>query len=385
MLAAMPVVRWALLTLGAIELLGCAVLPLLLPESVYLQAYLGPRARQAAAGFVARRQYLIPDAVTGWRNAPDYRSGNWTTDALGARIGLTAATTGSNGSTDTAPVAGAVVLLGSSLVNGGRGVEGDQTISAGLSRSGFDAHNFGTMLYSADQSLLLLERGAMPAGVRHVVVGIDADPTALLGSVFVPVADREQVDMPFFKPRFLETRRDPVLPPLALLQAGKANAAAVRDFLARYDARAWRYELFRRTAFTPVAAGVRKLFWRADEIRRHVLGDPGAEQQLVATLTRLKATARDRGVTLTVLAFPSRSIAEPGCLRRYLPDLYGARLGTLKNAGLRVLDLRSVLAQSGLRGDLAWDSDGVHLQARANAAIAVALAVQLRRATVSSE
>ncbi len=366
LMSRIPLLKATALALLVMELIGALVLPALLPESWYLQSYLGAEAGSVTRRFLARQQYLVPDEVTGWRNAANYRAGNWATDGYGALL-----------STNTSPAGATEVLLfGSSLVNGGR-LQSTSPISAYLPASDFRAVNFGTMLYAVDQSFLLYRDVARHFQARHVVVGLDSDPLQLLGSVYVPLVEREQLQMPFLKPRLRDDATAMSTLPLRLLEL-PAGAVELRQFIQHQDREAWRYELYRRTAYTPIAVVVRGGILRVHSLWRRVRGEPAAERQLLQLLTRMRDEVAGHRAKLSLICFPSRFQTEPGRLRRLLPDHYGARIASLRAAGFVVIDVRAVLKEARLGGDAAWSGDGIHPTAAANHVIAIALDAALR-------
>ena len=100
----------------------------------------------ATRKFLVGNAFFVPDKVAGWRNKPNVAIRNWVTDARGCRF--------AHQQLGLAKKPMRMMMLGSSMVNGGTGVRNDQTISAYLEDDRVEVLNFGTMMYSMDQCLL---------------------------------------------------------------------------------------------------------------------------------------------------------------------------------------------------------------------------------------
>ena len=105
-----------------IELIAITVVPMVIPDHIYLRAYLNDIAERNTEEILTDTdQFLIYDDVTGWRNRPNSGKGKWSIDQYGSRTNHPFTVEPSK------PLR--VLFLGSSLVNGGVNIIADQTAS----------------------------------------------------------------------------------------------------------------------------------------------------------------------------------------------------------------------------------------------------------------
>jgi len=371
-----PVLFGAIGLLLAVEAAACLLGPVVIPSQTYLSWYLGPKARSRTAQFLqpaSQDAYLVFDSVLGWRNRPGVSRGNWSVDSLGAR-----SVRGARARGPTRPLR--VLFLGSSLVNGGAAVSNSETISAYVEDSAIEALNFGTMLYAFDQAYLAYATGLYRLDARIVVVGVPAEPGEGLSNRYVPFRARDEVNMPFLKPRFRLAGDTLVLEPVLPLALWRSefDTPAFVDSLRGTDGSFGRFAAFARFGQTPIAAGVSALYQRVRGLATAWNG--GADRRLfLALLSRLQAVARSHDAAVLVMIVPDGEVTFPGLLRRRLPDRYPAVVAELRERGVVVLDGREALRASGVPAALLYNADGIHLTPAGNQVVAEALRPLLRR------
>ena len=335
----------------------------LVPASRYLDLYLSAEAEEAATSFLAGEGILLPDSQAGWRSAPDQALDKWVIDHDGARV------TGRGGW--NLPGSIDVLALGSSMMNGGTAVTNGETITAYLEDGHVVTHNYGTMLYGLDQVLLTYRSRLAHVRADVVLVGLDPNPYAPLGNVYVPLRSPDEVNMPFVKPRFVlqkgEARLVPA-DPYALLPANRR--ARLVEHLRAHDAYAWRFEWYRHTALTPLAAAANYVQSRARSLFARS-GDSSDQRLLLGQLMRQMADeAEARGARLCFVAMPS----PPGGRLPWEPDLYAQRLGAWRGAGHCVVDGRAALERAVANPAALFAADRAHLNANGNKALAAEIA-----------
>jgi hypothetical protein len=331
------------------------------PETTLLDWYLGDRYEGVLEDFLAHEGIVVPDKLVGWVNKPNYVAGNWIADDRGARVASTSVPH------QTKPIN--VAFFGSSTINGGNGVGGGQTISAYLDSEDIAASNFGSMLYSIDQSLLAyLENGAN-AGYDFVVVGID-DEVETASSLFVPLQSREEVNLPFLRPAFKEA--DGRLQPLIFGDGGQPTREdwpALLDYLAEHDTSYYMFETYKRWGLLPLASlgrtayiRLRKAIWVGESY------DAAIRLQLLIMGELVRDAAQYDAEVLFVKFSPLAGLTRSSYfVDRHKQDRYRR---SLESSGMNVLFLDSVLAETGRPFGDFFRPDGVHLAAEANQIVA---------------
>lgn len=364
-----PRLRHLVILLVCAEGLAVVVLPAVVPERLYLAAYLSdPRSGEALRSFFMGQGILEPDPDTGWRSRAGVQHGNWVTDEHGSRSHEAVSVARLDTRTR-------VMFLGSSKINGGTELRSDQTIPARVASEGVETLNFGTMLFGADQSYLAYQRrlGAFKPDV--VVLGLDPRADEPLLNVYLPYRNREQVMMPFVKPRFEDKDGGLTLvpPPLDLLRGAAQRPEALLAFLQQHDGYEREFDDYRRFGFTPLAHGADRLWHKL--VSAKALYAHGAPSEGERLLTQLLRQFRDElsgdGRRLVLLLLPDRDDVEAskpwqaGWLRhRRLRQL-------LADQGLTFVDpLEALRSQSGVE---MFHEDRIHYSAAGNLAIALAL------------
>jgi len=362
-----PTLIWFLFLWVGVELGAAFLLPLLVPGERYLDWFQPATADSSVASFLRGEHLLLPDTVVGWRSAPLRTEGPWTTDSRGAR---------STGRWEWGdPGALNVVFSGSSLINGGSTIPNDETLSAALEGPWIRTLNFGTMLFGVDQTLLDYRSRLRTFHPDVLVVGVDMDALSAIQNVWVPLRRRDEVAMPFVKPRFrvdgdslVLVQADPEeLLPLEgrgrLLRTLREEDGLVDGFAD--------FVRFRQTPGMSLALRVT----RGVQGRLASPTDPPHLQLLLdRILEELRREVEGDGVRLILLATPPGRSASPSQRERVR-----SRVTRWRAAGFEVVDGARALADHRVPGAELYLADGEHMSPAGNRVLAAALAEVLAR------
>jgi hypothetical protein len=365
-----PRLYLTLAVLLLLDLLGIVVAPLFVPDSVYFRVYLKEKARQSTERFLKEDNAVIPDDATGWRNHPSFAQGSWRTDEHGARS--------VHPFTMTREKPLRLLFLGSSMINGGNHIQNDETISAYLEDSQTEALNFGTMMYTLDQSLLAYKDRLHQYQANVVVVGIDADPMGGLQNHYIPLRFPAEVNMPYLKPRFdmrLNGEDLSLVPvsPRQMLEDALRSPARFLSFLSKNDAFYYEFETFERFGILPFSGGLRYCYLRARRASETYFPGDRALTLFGSLADALVKEGKSHGASVIFLALPDETACSRSLLKRFLPDRFGQNLDILKQRGHGVIDARSLFQDSGLRLSQLFLADKAHYHPAANQIIAKAL------------
>ena len=364
----MPWLHRLLLTTLAIELFCALLLPILISPPEYLGLYLSDRAAPRLKQILGGETELLIDADAGWRNRPSLARGTWRTDRHGARV-----------ISRSSPRKGRprIMLLGNSMINGGTGVSGDQTIGAYLESldSKVETLNFGTMLYGIDQALLAYRSRLHLHRPQLVVVGVELASLAAMYNHYVPFREPQEENIPLFKPRFsLNAGR---LRLQAIDERGMASALLAGrpplEYLRDHDAYYADFASFRRFGLSPLTGGARRLYLKARGYTRLMRPCPARQIALLSAVAdAFVQEAQRHRAKLIFVALPVRRDFGEG-LRRFFPDRYAQLLGALSGDNRTVVDGRAVLRASSLSTAEIYDEDAVHYRPAGNRALAAGL------------
>jgi hypothetical protein len=351
--------------LGA-ESVAVLLLPVVVPRHVALSWYLGAEARQTTARFLSDRDpFMAYDARLGWSNRPGCGRGNWRIDSLGSRSTHAL-------SWERRGRPRRLLFLGNSMTNGGSDVTGTETISAFCEDSLTEAGNFATMLYFLDQMVLAYTGGLHRFSADVVVAGLPARPYDGLTSRYVPFHQRDQVLMPYFKPRLVPEgdtlRLDPVPSReqwRSMLTSSPAVDSAVRD-----DGCLGEFTSYRRFGLTPLSAGLREAVARTRRLSRLLAGEAEAMPLVIRLMHALVDEGARHRARVVFLVMPRSLDTFPSRWRRALPDHYAGMVADLRREGFAILDGREVLRGSGLSPQQLYMQDAIHYRPVANRLLA---------------
>jgi len=317
--------------------------------------------------FLDGKAVLVPDKIAGWRTKPGVAIRNWITDTQGSRF--------AHQQLGLAKKPLRIMMLGSSMVNGGTAVRNDQTISAYLEDDQVEVLNFGTMMYSIDQCLLRYRAELYKYGARELIVGIESGPTDGLKNLYVPFRMRDEANMPFLKPRFElsggSLKLVPVDPELQL--AGVPRSRELLEFLAKHDDFYPHFSNYCRTGFSPLAACYKFLAYKASNLSSYFMPEKGRNDLLLALMAEMVKEGRKHGAEVIFVALPVQTdLAERG-VHRFLPDAYARTLRIIQSRDFVVVDGRRALLSSNQPASQLLSEDGIHYKPTANKVIADAL------------
>lgn len=369
-----PTVFYTLLMWLLLELSAAFLLPAILHDDFYFSFYVQDEARDSTARFLRGENANIPDETVGWRNKPNVELNNWVIDQYGSRSSRLL-----DLQHKSAPQR--AVFFGSSMVNGGEGVTNQQTISAGIESAALESFNFASMAFAPDQSFLLYQKMADQLQADYVVVGLDAAPVDGLYNHYIPLKLREEVGVPYLKPRFtLEDGKLQLVPVELQWLAQLDQPAAFVDFLRRNDRYFGKLREYERCAFTPLAHGICWLGNKASSTLMYMDGASHASDPLLeAVVSEFDAQVASRNGKLIVMLFPSERMFHWGGVWKYFPDIYALRLKALQARGIEVLDVRELFRASGKSADELFADDRHHFSAAGNRVVADGLLGIIRK------
>jgi hypothetical protein len=363
-----PSLYFCLIFLILAELFMAVIAPLFIPEHIYLKLYLGKAASESTRRFLADKdEFLLYDSMVGWRNRPNVSRGDWHTDDFGSRsphpINLS----------DTKP--NRLLFLGDSRTNGGTGVKNSETIAAYIEDSLTQAINFGTMLYSLDQDYLAYESDLYHFNANIIVIGLPGDIELGLNNRYIPFRDHDEVNMPYFEPRFMLTDTGAALLSVpSKAEFGKMLDSA--DFLDslkatdEYYAEFWQYKHF---GLTPLASSAMYLFTKSMNLMRLIKGVSTISPLAEEVLHQMKKSVAMHHATSIFIVFPEQKQTFPSWWRAKLPDGYEQVIAELRREGFKILDCRQVLRDSHRLPWELYSADGIHLTPEGNRIVAIAL------------
>jgi hypothetical protein len=369
-----PVLFLTLVVWLVAELVMALAAPSVIPDHTYLSWYVGPEARANTSKILNDQAgFLLFDSSTGWKNRPNTSRGKWHIDENGSR------STHPFGLERVKPIR--ALFLGSSLTNGGTGVENSQTISAQIEDSITEAVNFATMLYSLDQMYLAYATGLHRYQASVVVVGLPGDPEEGLSNRYVPLRNRGESNIPYLKPRFALNNGQLQLlpmPPRSVWQAAFENSGLVDSLRTTdgYFSTFWTYERFGQT---PLSAGVSYLFGKARSVARLLRANEDPDPLMLSLMARFVQQADSNHATVIFMLLPESKVTFPPLWRRFLPDHYGQLIAKLRALGYSIVDGRQALTASGRTPGELYIGDGQHFTPEGNRAIAGALRPLLPR------
>ncbi len=361
-----PVLYRGIVLLLILEVCGVFIAPLVVPQEWYVSSYIGEKARKATELFLSGQAMLIPDDITGWKNRPDIKRGNWRIDAEGSRSTHAVVLEKSRKRR--------VLFLGSSMMNGGTAITNDETISAYVEDANTESANFGTMLFTLDQCLLAYRYSLNRYKPDVLVVGIDELPMNGLQNMFIPFRNHEETNMPFLKPRF--ELKDGSLRLVRFAPntlATLAGTPAVLDTLSRKDFYYYNYESYRRFGFLPLSYGLRSLYIKCINFLNYFADDRQSDLLAESLMNDMVSEARQNGARVIFLVLPDKKSTAPSGVYRYLPDVQGNKMKHLIAEGFTIIDGREIFRKSGRAESEIFQADEKHYKPAANRMIAEVL------------
>lgn len=363
-----PTLFYSLVFLLLAELITALIVPLIIPDHIYLRWYMGKKSIASMKGLLADRHHgLIYDQLLGWRTRPNVVHENWRIDQLGSRA------THAFGLTRTKPTR--VLFLGNSLVNGGGTVSNDQTISALVEDANIEALNFATMLYSLDQVLLAYTSHLYRYHANVVVVGLSGELDTGLTNRFVPFRSKKESSISFLKPRFSLTNDGVKLLslPSKAAYARMIDTPSLLVSLKTTDGHIGEFVAFKHFGLSPLLRGAHSLYQTFQLIKKRIIGDDTSIPLLLALMQRLERTARLHHASVIFMILPTARQTFIPWYYEMLPDHYAQLISILKRCGFTVLDTRPALRSSGLGIRQLFVEDDFHFASEGNRIIAAAL------------
>jgi|SRR5579884_364726 len=269
-----------------------------------------------------------------------------------------------------------MLFLGSSMINGGTGVANNETISAFIESSDIEAINFGTMMYSLDQSLLAYRHRFYAYYPDTIVVGLDGFPLSGLKNIYIPFFNRDEIYMPYLKPRFVyRNGKLRLIPAAPSLLAGMFNTNELLDYLKENDFYYYQFEIYHHFGLLPFSNSIRFLYSKILNSKKYFSDDPETDLLMEALMTEMAMEARKNGASIVFLLLPDQATVYRSGVRRYLPDLYGQKIKYLRSKGFTLIDAREILLESGKGGDELFEIDHKHYTSVANRLIAEKLSL----------
>lgn len=375
--ALLPLCRPALrvlLTISAIavaDIFVSLMLSVVVSESQYLSWYLSDSEPEVISTFLAGEGILIPDEVAGWKNHPNWSQGTWVTDENGARS--TYPVSVSRGEKER------ILLLGSSVINGGLQVTSEETLDAFLENASVETINFGTMLYSVDQSLLAYRNGLAKYRPDWLVVGVHAEVDAL-ANFYIPFRNRAEEFIPLVKPRFrlAGDRLELIAIEPGRLVGGDAQKRELLQLTRdEDDSFFYFFESYRRLGLMPFSSGLRRVlikFWQLD---RAIWPEPGNQELQLEVMKALDREARSNGAKVLFICFARQEDFSPSSPVRMLGRTRERHVRALEASGLEILDVKDVLESTDRAPKNFFFEAGVHMKPEANRLIADAIRERL--------
>lgn len=347
------------------------VLPRLIPDTLYLRAFLPWQAVTQTRRFLRSELDVIPDPKLGWRNRPGHVYKNIRYDEYGSR------SAGGISSDEKKPVR--VVFIGDSRTNGYTFVSNAETISAGMENGRVETLNLATAFYGLDQMVLALESAVNRFEPDIAIIGVGSDDHLLLDSHYIPLLNPSEYGMPFLKPRFQPSkdgRMAPATPDPTRLLAGLPDNPELLRFLAKNDPHFQRFRVFQRWNTTPLIGAlahsgskIAELFgWRTGVARAENLSsrEGGQETLYRELIQRANAIGKRNGTAVGFVLFPSLD----EFLEKKTED-FDRVAGILQSEHVPFVDARSLLRR--YQGNENLFGDDLHFTAAANRVMADAL------------
>ncbi|MFP4586000.1 MAG: hypothetical protein ACLFN9_21715, partial [Desulfococcaceae bacterium] len=344
-----------------------SVLPRLVPDTVYLRAFLPWQAVVQTRRFLRGELDVIPDPKLGWRNRPRHVYQNIRYDEHGSRS--------AQGISPDARKPVRVVFIGDSRTNGYTFVSNAETISAGMENGRVETLNLATAFYGLDQMVLALESAVSKFEPDVAVIGIGSDDHLLLDSHYIPLLNPNEYGMPFLKPRFQPSENgdvEPVTPNPRSMLTGLPVNPDLLPFLAENDPHFQRFREFQRWQTTPLigllthsGSKMAEIFgWRN-------LGSNGKNSEAMVAqekmyrelIRRVRAIGAENGTAVGFVLFPSLD----EFLEKKTED-FDRVAGILRSERLPFVDARSLLKR--YRGNENLFGDDLHFTAAANRVMA---------------
>ena len=365
-----PQVYYTLVIWLACELLAVFVLPLCFSDAVFLSLYMDDKAKISTERFLRHENANIPDAVAGWSNTPNEKRGPWVTDKYGSRS-VTPIVVDRNDKTR-------IIFLGSSMVNGGRGVANHETMSAYLESASIETFNFASMSYSVDQSLLMYRSKIKAFSPDILVVGIDPTPIAGLYNHYIPFKIPDETSMPYLKPRFSlsEDKLVEIRPNQNWLMSYLEDRE-FHQFLKKNDAYYRDFQQYKSFGFTPIAHGLFIVFKKFRSFFGYYLGEGASDPLLEKIMETFMQEAEQQGTRVYFAMLPNQRMFNWAGIWQFFPDRYQLRVDALTLAGFSTIDIRKALRESGYDESELFHEDELHYRRLANEIIGEVIKVKL--------
>jgi lysophospholipase L1-like esterase len=337
-----PVIFYALLFLVIVELFGIVGAPRLFPDHLYIQFYLPDHAQLNTERHLdGTDQYNVRDELLGWRNRPECVYNKWQVDKLGSR------STHDFTTEPEKPVR--ILLLGSSLINGGPFVEIEETITAHLEDSVTECINFGVMRYTLDQSYLYYKERLAKYKPNLLIVELGTNPCEGLLNQYLPFRDRHATDMPFLKPRFVFNSDSLALIPVPQkwMHDSLYDSEALFRHLRATDYFYNDFKAFRHLGALPLSSIAWYVYSKGRTVYRESEENYYGYKLLTNLMQRLVDVAEQNGAQVVFLSLPNRVTSFPDKWRKFIPDIYGERVARLRKEGFEIVDAREVVRASG--------------------------------------
>ncbi len=155
----------------------------------FYKVLLGAKEKLYLDNFQNPDSQIVYDAHLGWVNRPNFQDGNLSFNRIGSRGDLP------NRVDEGVRQIG---FFGDEYIQGGKDLEGSQSVSKYIDSPSILAHNFGTAYYSVDQVMESLPSKISDLGLNYIVVGLRTEYMDHLDSKFLPLVQSlgERIKMP---------------------------------------------------------------------------------------------------------------------------------------------------------------------------------------------
>jgi hypothetical protein len=347
-------------------------LPRVVPDTLYLRAFLSWESVHQTRRFLSGQRTIEVDKQLGWHNRPDSNFQKIYYDQWGSRshLGIQAEKRKTQ----------RILFFGDSRINGHLDLKNTETINAYIDDEETETLNFASALYRLDQNYLALQSKQAQFQADVAVIGIDGRLGSLLDCHYLPFHTRSNTTL--LKPRF-ELQSGQLIakiPPFYQLLEDLPDNPALLDFLEKEDPCYVKFQYYKTWQSTPLLS----ILHNGQTLLSKVLKKFSMEKKessyggdLMVGLALLKAIAQFRqthNIKVIFVLLPTQ-VEWTGALS---DKSYQRTRQALEMENLPFIDVLTLLQQTTLKTDDIF-TDSVHFTARTNQLIAQALQKHLAK------